>query len=219
MDALRKRATSLFNPSSYPILQRNCNVFLSFRGEDTRKSFTDHLYNALKLAGLKVFIDNNGLPRGKEISPGLRKAIQEARVCIVIFSKNYASSRWCLDELLEILECKEKLGLIVLPVFYNVDPSFVRHQKVHFADARELHKWFGKCFCVDDEMKKRKVEMWRAALCEAANISGYCSDNDANGYTSSTRSFFYKNYIMNSTKGSWSLTSDCCNHMAIRGKL
>lgn len=156
-------------------------MFLSFRGEDTRKSFTDHLYNALKLSGLQVFIDNKGLPRGKEISHGLRKAIQEAKVCIVIFSRNYASSKWCLDELLEILECKEKLGLIVLPVFYNVDPSFVRNQKVNLEEAHEPHKWFGKCFNVNDQMEKEKVEMWQAALREAANISGYCPNSDANG--------------------------------------
>ncbi|XP_017225418.2 TMV resistance protein N-like [Daucus carota subsp. sativus] len=186
MDRLLKQATSLVFPSLFPTSPRNYNVFLSFRGEDTRKSFTDHLYNALKLAGLQVFIDNTGLPRGKEISPGLIKAIQEAKVCIVIFSKNYASSRWCLDELLEILDCKKKLGLIVLPVFYKVDPSFIRHQKVHFEEALDTHKWFGKCFYGDHQTKKEKIEMWRAALHEAANISGYCPDNDANGHEATT---------------------------------
>lgn len=86
-----------------------------------------------------------------------------------------------MDELLEILECKEKLGLIVLPVFYNVEPSFVRHQKVSFEEAPEPHKWFGKCLYVNDQMEKGKVEMWQAALRKAASISGYCLDNDANG--------------------------------------
>ena len=175
-------------PSSSSSTRRNHNVFLSFRGEDTRKSFTDHLYNALKLAGVQVFIDNNDLPRGNEISPALRRAIQESRVCIIIFSTNYASSRWCLNELVEIIECKQKRGLIVLPVFYNVDPSFLRHQTVNFEDADEVHKWFGKCSFVDAQMR-RMVEMWGAALREAASISGYCLAKDANGLAS-TKSFF-----------------------------
>lgn len=168
MDTLLKRAASLFFSSSSPAFHRNYNVFLSFRGEDTRKSFTDHLYNALKLAGLQVFIDNKGLPRGKEISPGLRKAIQEANVCIVVFSRNYASSKWCLDELLEILECKERLGLIVLPVFYN-----------GLANALML------------------MLMWQAALREAANISDTVWIMMQMGNTYSTR-FFRHNFIVHS---------------------
>ncbi|KAI9215660.1 hypothetical protein POPTR_T002968v4 [Populus trichocarpa] len=31
------------------------DVFLSFRGEDTRKTFTDHLYTALVQAGIHTF--------------------------------------------------------------------------------------------------------------------------------------------------------------------
>ena len=87
------------------------HVFLSFRGEDTRKSFTDHLYTTLKQKGIFTFKDDEKLERGKLISLELLKAIEESMFAIVILSKNYASSTWCLDELVKIVECKEKMNL------------------------------------------------------------------------------------------------------------
>jgi hypothetical protein len=64
-------------------------VFLSFRGEDTRKNFTDHL--ALDQAGIYTFRNYDELARGKEISTEQLNTIQESRISIVVFSKGYAS--------------------------------------------------------------------------------------------------------------------------------
>ena len=129
-------------------------VFLSFRGEDTRKSFTDHLFNALKTKGIFTFRDDEKLERGKSISKELLRAIEESRFAIVIFSENYTSSEWCLDELVHIVKCKNEIGLEVVPVFYHVNPSDVRHKEC-FKDCPE------------------KVETWRDALREVANLSGW----------------------------------------------
>ncbi|KAM7493401.1 hypothetical protein LguiB_028010 [Lonicera macranthoides] len=102
----------------------NYQVFLSFRGEDTRKTFTDHLYTALVQAGLRTFRDDDDIERGKRIELELGKAIQESRISIIVFSKNYASSKWCLDEVVMILEWSRSgsRGHEVLPIFYDVDP-------------------------------------------------------------------------------------------------
>ncbi|XP_024193574.1 disease resistance protein RUN1-like [Rosa chinensis] len=99
-------------------------VFLSFRGEDTRFNFTDHLYTALCQRGIKTFRDD-GLIRGEKISAALVKAIEESRVSIIVFSRTYAASRWCLDELVKILECRKSKRQEVIPVFYEVDPSVI----------------------------------------------------------------------------------------------
>ncbi|KAJ9146026.1 hypothetical protein P3X46_028346 [Hevea brasiliensis] len=88
--AYASASSSFSSPSS--CLQRKYDVFLSFRGEDTRRSFTDHLYAALKQKGIIAFRDDPSLERGKEIAPELLKAIEESRFSIVIFSRNYASS-------------------------------------------------------------------------------------------------------------------------------
>ncbi|KAL2334420.1 hypothetical protein Fmac_015633 [Flemingia macrophylla] len=142
------------------------DVFLSFRGEDTRFGFTGNLYSALSQRGIFTFIDDNGLRRGEEITPSLRKAIQESRNSIVVFSKNYATSMFSLNELVEILECHANHNMWVLPVFYDIDPSHVRHQKGTYEEAFAMHER-GR-FKHDIE----KLQKWRLALRQAANLSG-----------------------------------------------
>ena len=142
------------------------DVFLSFRGEDTRKNFTDHLYATLKQKGIITFRDDKNLKRGESISPELLKAIEESLFAIVILSKNYASSTWCLDELVKIVECRKKMDQTVLPIFYDVNPSEVRKQAGTYAQAfDEYEKRF------KDNMDK--VHTWRATLTEVANLSGF----------------------------------------------
>ncbi|KAH9679662.1 Disease resistance-like protein DSC1 [Citrus sinensis] len=107
------------------------DVFLSFRGKDIRHNFIKD-----------------------EISPSLSSAIEGSKISIVIFSEGYASSRWCLNELVKILEIKNKYGQIVVPVFYRVDPSDL------------------------EERFKEKIDMlqtWRIAMREASNLSGFDS--------------------------------------------
>ncbi|XP_074338508.1 disease resistance protein Roq1-like isoform X2 [Apium graveolens] len=154
---------------------RHWNVFLSFRGKDTRKTFTSHLFTALEQAGIKTFMDDYGLPRGEEISQQLLKAIQGSEISLIIFSANYASSPWCLNELVEILECKKRTGQIVYPVFHNVSPSVLRHKTGSFAAAFQKHE-------EKYASNLDKVDKWKAALTEAANLLGYDLQNDADGY-------------------------------------
>ena len=66
------------------------------------------------------------------------KAIEELRISIVILSKNYASLTWCLDELANIIQCMKVIGMTVLPIFYDVDPSDVHIQKGTFAQAFDM---------------------------------------------------------------------------------
>ena len=146
------------------------DVFLSFRGMDTRNTFTDHLYAALQRSGIFTFRDNERLERGKSISPELLKAIEESRISIVILSRNYASSTWCLDELVKIIQCMKVMGMTVLPIFYDMDPSDVRKQMGTFAQAFTEHEERLK-----DNMEK--VQTWRATLSEVANLSGWHSQN------------------------------------------
>ncbi|XP_059277143.1 disease resistance protein RUN1-like isoform X2 [Lycium ferocissimum] len=152
------------------------DVFLSFRGEDTRKNFTGHLYSRLCQVGVNTFIDDEELKKGDVISTKLEKAIQESKVSIVVFSRNYASSSWCLDELVKILECKEKLKQVVLPIFYDVDPSQVRKQNGCFGEALAMLK--------ERSFGAQRMDKWTTALTEAANLSGWNLRNIADGHES-----------------------------------
>ncbi|KAG4156279.1 hypothetical protein ERO13_D03G164266v2, partial [Gossypium hirsutum] len=117
------------------------HVFLSFRGEDTRKSFTDHLYTALVHLGIRTFRDDEEIERGNNIKDEIEKAIlHHSKISIVVFSKNYAASTWCLNELVMILEHKKSSKHIVLPVFYDVDPSQVKNQTGSYAEAFTQHE-------------------------------------------------------------------------------
>nr|ABF81449.1 TIR-NBS type disease resistance protein [Populus trichocarpa] len=145
----------------------NCKhqVFLSFRGEDTRRKFTDHLYTALVQAGIHTFRDDDEIQRGHNIELEIQKAIQQSKISIIVFSIDYARSRWCLDELVMIMERKRTTNSIVLPVFYDVDPSQVRNQTGSFAAAFVEHEKRFK-----EEMER--VNGWRIALKEVADLGG-----------------------------------------------
>ncbi|KAH9726225.1 ADP-ribosyl cyclase/cyclic ADP-ribose hydrolase [Citrus sinensis] len=145
------------------------DVFVSFRGEDTRDNFTSHLYSALSRQNIQTFIDDQ-LNRGDEISESLVNAIEASAISVIIFSESYASSRWCLDELVKILECKKEYAQILIPVFYRVDPSDVRNQTGSFGDS------FSK---LEERVKEnsKKLQTWRNALKEAATLSGFPSQS------------------------------------------
>ncbi|KAF5472128.1 hypothetical protein F2P56_008868 [Juglans regia] len=155
------------NVSSSSSPQRNHDVFLSFRGEDTRNTFTGHLYNALVIKGIKTFRDDMVLQKGDEISPVLLEAIEQSKISMIVFSKNYATSTWCLDELVKILDCRKSIGQMVRPIFYDVDPSDVRKQ---LGEVMDMHENKFK-----DDIQR--VLRWKVALKEAASLSGWHLNN------------------------------------------
>ncbi|KAJ0751780.1 putative TIR domain, P-loop containing nucleoside triphosphate hydrolase [Helianthus annuus] len=136
------------------------DVFLSFRGEDTRKTFVDHLYHALNQRGIITYKDDEKIEKGKRIDGQLMRSIEDSRIYIIVFSKNYASSSWCLDELVKIIECHKTDGRTAYPVFFNVEPTEVRHQSGAVKEAFAKHE------------KKEAAGIWRNAMKEAADLAG-----------------------------------------------
>ncbi|XP_039166185.1 toll/interleukin-1 receptor-like protein [Eucalyptus grandis] len=147
-------------------------VFLNFRGEDTRKGFTDHLYIRLVDAGIHVFKDDNELPIGEAICPELLCTITRSKISIPIISENYASSKWCLLELAQILKCKRSGGQIVLPIFYKVQPSQLRHLTGRWADAINAYK---------ENLDEKVVKEWEEALKAVSYLKGWESEKIENG--------------------------------------
>ncbi|KAF3449357.1 hypothetical protein FNV43_RR10085 [Rhamnella rubrinervis] len=148
------------------------DVLISFRGGDTRYSFTSFLYEELRRNQIKAYMDVREFETGDKISPALEKAIKESKISVIIFSENYASSTWCLNELVLILECMEKNGQTVLPVFYQVDAFIVRDQTESYAVAFEEHK---KSF------NDTQLNQWRKALNEATYLHGLNSNDYRSG--------------------------------------
>ena len=145
------------------------DVFISFRGSDIRYGFLSHLLKALHREKIEAYVDYK-LKEGNELLPALFTAIEESQIALIIFSKDYASSKWCLEELVKITECMMKNGQIVVPIFYNVDPSDVRHQKGCYKNAFAKHE---KLF----NGNTMNVEKWRTTLKKVASLSGFHSTN------------------------------------------
>ncbi|XP_061999213.1 disease resistance protein ADR2-like [Rosa rugosa] len=166
-----KASLSKYTTSPYPY---SYHVFFSFRGEDTRKNFTDHLYTALVNAGFHTFRDGPELERGENIKEKLENAIRQSRSSVIVFSKDYNSSRWCLDELVMILELKRTSDHVVLPVFYDIDPSHVRQQAETLSKVPKYQ----------ENQSSEKLNGWRAALREVADLAGMVLQNEADGHES-----------------------------------
>ncbi|KAJ7951599.1 NBS-LRR disease resistance protein [Quillaja saponaria] len=192
MDAASSSSSSIPSPKY--------DVFISFRGEDTRKNILSHLCAAFEREKIDVYIDYR-LKKGYDIGGALSKAIEESMISVVIFSKNYATSKWCLDELLKIVEWMKKKKQVIIPVFYKVDPSNVRKQRGSYAKAFANHirdaiystwkhggsyaKYFrdrrkNKKICSrlhkqNFEKKMKRVKKWRNALTDIANLGGFHS--------------------------------------------
>ncbi|GJR35284.1 TMV resistance protein N-like protein [Tanacetum coccineum] len=146
------------------------DVFLSFRGEDTRKNFVDHLYQALKQKSIVTYKDDENIKQGKMISDELIEAIEDSKFYIIVFSKNYASSSWCLEELVKIMECRKGFGHTAYPVFYDVEPTEVCKQSGSVGIA------FAK---LEEEGTAVK---WREALKEASDLAGWELKNTFDGH-------------------------------------
>ncbi|VVA24107.1 Hypothetical predicted protein [Prunus dulcis] len=140
------------------------DVFLSFRGEDTRSTITKNIYEELEKRSVRVFRDDEGLNRGDEIASSLLEAIEDSAAAIVVLSPRYAESRWCLEELAKICERSRRLHLMILPVFYQVDPSDVRRQRGPFAEHFRAH---------EQEYENAVVSRWRSAMAKVGGTAGY----------------------------------------------
>ena len=184
--------------SSSSAWQWKHSVFLSFSGEDVRDNFVSFLYEALSKISSDVYIDYRLKP-AEEIAPALMKAIEGSRIAVIVFSKSYASSTWCLDELEKIIQWNESHGQMVVPVFYNVDSSHVHDPTTGiYAEAIARHEWKSKGNIVQrsrttisralrlafafllgapegHEEELDQLQRWKNAMVKAANFKGWDS--------------------------------------------
>ncbi|XP_025677987.2 TMV resistance protein N-like [Arachis hypogaea] len=175
--------SDVYSPPTPPPLTKY-DVFISFNGKDTRNGFTSHLHSALCRNQIETFIDYR-IEKGGEIWEELVQAIRDSSVYLVIFSEHYASSKWCLRELAEIIELTnmvEKGHHHIIPVFYRIEPTHVRKQTGSYYSVFAEY---------DRNLDYRLVRQWRKALFHAANISGF----EYNHHHSRTESDFIEGIV------------------------
>ncbi|PKI38184.1 hypothetical protein CRG98_041437 [Punica granatum] len=152
------------------------DVFLNFRGPDTRPNFTDCLYTALTGARISVFRDTEELTVGENINSEILEKIRRSTISIPIFSENYASSKSCLMEVAEMAECRRRAGQVIMPIFYDVPPWVVRHQGGTFERDFREHERKG----IDPET----IHTWKQALSDVGDLKGWELAKIDNGHYS-----------------------------------
>ncbi|CAN1291595.1 Disease resistance protein L6 [Linum perenne] len=160
--------------SSKPLPAAEFEVFLSFRGPDVRTTFADFLYRYLNRSNIRTFMDDEELHQGEKIAPSLVKAIEESKIYIPILSKDYCSSKWCLQELSLMVKCwKQGKGHVILPIFYLVQPRDVRHQKGSYLNAFRRHS---------KKYDAQVIKEWKEALEVVGNMKGWhVTESDGQG--------------------------------------
>nr|GEV96804.1 TMV resistance protein N-like [Tanacetum cinerariifolium] len=131
----------------------------------------DDLFTAFAPQEISTYKYDPTVPVDKSIVHTLVKAIKDSQISLVIFSENYADSYLCLEELACIMKCKDERGLIVMPIFYHVDPI----------DEQKLTGKYGEALEKHELENKDKVESWKKALVDASSIAGWEVNHIANG--------------------------------------
>lgn len=149
------------------------HVFINHRGVDVKKTLASHLYHRLRSAipGLRVFLDKPELRVGNDFPSQIQEAIRTASVHVAIFSRGYAESEWCLNELFYMLES----GVPIIPIFYHVQPADLRRTQsgdgVYSMGLRRL----------EPQYDSTTLQKWRDALSRVSHISGLDLQDTCNG--------------------------------------
>ncbi|XP_027907784.1 TMV resistance protein N-like isoform X2 [Vigna unguiculata] len=156
--------------SSSSNLQRKYDVLIHFDGEDIRRKFVSHLDFTLSAVGLTTFLHQENAVKGMKIQEPI---LDFCRVAIVVFTKTYSESAWCLHQLQQIIQWHETYSRHVLPVYYEIQPSDVRLQKGHFGKAFKAtaHQTFS------GQELEHGMCRWSRALTKVANFFGWDDSN------------------------------------------
>ncbi|XP_068478251.1 disease resistance protein RUN1-like isoform X2 [Phaseolus vulgaris] len=159
--------------SSTSKLPRMYDVLINFNGEDIQRRFVSHLDSALSAVGFTTFLHHPNALNPIHIQQPI---LNLSHVAIVVFTKSYSQSSWCLHQLQQIIKWHQTYCRHVLPVYYEIEPSDVRLQKGDF----------GKAFKATAEQTfsgqqlEHGMSRWSHALTKAANFFGWDERNHRN---------------------------------------
>ncbi|ESW06224.1 hypothetical protein PHAVU_010G029700 [Phaseolus vulgaris] len=156
--------------SSSSKLPRMYDVLINFNGEDIQRKFVSHLDSALSAVGLTTFLHHPNALNPTHIQQPI---LNLCRVAIVVFTRTYSQSAWCLHQLQQIIKWHQTYYRHVLPVYYEIEPSDVRLQKGDFGEAFKAtaQETFSR------QQLEHGISRWSHALTKAANFFGWDENN------------------------------------------
>ena len=146
------------------------DVLINFNGEDIQRKFVSHLDSALSAVGFTTFLHHQNGVESTHIEP---PSLSLCRIAIVVFTKTYSESAWCLHQLQQIIQWQETYCRHILPVYYEIEPSDVRLQKGDFGKAL---KATAQQIFLGEELEDG-MSRWSHALTKAANLFGWDESN------------------------------------------
>jgi hypothetical protein len=107
-------------------------------------------------------LDAKSLIKGNHALNSINEALHGVRVHLAIFSKGYAESKYCLNELFDMMKSHVK----VIPIFFEgVEPEHLRRiEDGPFVEAFKKHK---------EKKRDDDVERWKDALLRASGLMGF----------------------------------------------
>jgi len=146
------------------------DVLINFSGEEIKKKFVSHLDSALSAVGFTTFLHHENAVKSTHIQQPI---LELCRVAIIVFTKTYSESAWCLHQLQQIIQWHQTYSRHVLPIYYEIEPSDVRLQKGDFGKAFKAtaHQTFS------GQQLEDAMSRWSHALTNAANIFGWDESN------------------------------------------
>ncbi|KAH7404748.1 hypothetical protein KP509_15G041000 [Ceratopteris richardii] len=140
-------------------------VFLCYIGSDTKHNMVSVLRGMLHWEGITCFNDYDMNDESTEIKPHIEDAIQKSKVYVIFLSPKFASSKLCLEEVYQIMDRQNSPGTSntvgsVIPVFYDVTPADVRHQKSSYD------------LCRVSEGTADEIERWSKSLSDLSVLKG-----------------------------------------------
>lgn len=116
------------------------DAFISHASED-KESFVRPLYNLLKIAGLKIWYDENSMEVGDSLRKSIDKGLANSRYGIVIFSMNFftKAKKWPDYELNGLLSKEIDGEKVILPIWYNVSKEEILKYSPSLADKIALN--------------------------------------------------------------------------------
>ncbi|KAH6557917.1 hypothetical protein KP509_1Z086200 [Ceratopteris richardii] len=158
----RKKRTILMEPIAY-------DVFICHWHEDTQLNAVSVLRGILLSRGITPFVVGYGKnERETEPISDVLNAMKSSKVHVILLSPNFASSKRCLEEVVHIMNTQDSSEASdaspkpkVLPIFYDVEPSTVRHQQKDYD--------FSKIPGSTEEERQQ----WATALYQLSLLNGF----------------------------------------------
>jgi hypothetical protein len=100
-------------------LKKPKTVFVSVARKDAQSG--DALIAFLKGEGIEVLTGNHEVRAEQMVSASIEQAVLKSDVCAILWSRHYAVSPWCYDEL-SLASCRQTLGQMTIWLF-NLDDS------------------------------------------------------------------------------------------------